>query len=79
MVGCGEGVEYLTSRGVGGPTDIGWARPAIQVAGKSRGGMFLFLLSPHFHFYSFLPCSSLSSPLQSLPSLFSLSVGDDTK
>ena len=26
-----------------------WARPAILVAGKGRGGMFLFLLFPHFH------------------------------
>ena len=34
-----------------------WARPAILVAGKGRGGMFLFLLFLHFiHF----PLSSLS-------------------
>ena len=26
-----------------------WARPAILVVGKSRGGMFLFLLFLHFH------------------------------
>ena len=26
-----------------------WARPAILVAGKGRGGMFLFLLFLHFH------------------------------
>ena len=26
-----------------------WARPAILVVGKGRGGMFLFLLSLHFH------------------------------
>ena len=26
-----------------------WARPSILVAGKSRGGMFLFLLFLHFH------------------------------
>ena len=32
-------------------TDIGlqWARPAVLVAGKGRGGMFLFLLFLHFH------------------------------
>ena len=42
-----------------------WARPAILVAGKGRGGMFLFL-----------PCPSLSSPLLSL---LSPSLGDDTK
>ena len=29
-----------------------WARPAILVAGKGRGGMFLFLLFLHFHFCS---------------------------
>ena len=33
-----------------------WARPAILVAGKSRGGMFLFLLFLHFP----VPLSSLS-------------------
>ena len=32
-----------------------WARPAILVAGKGRGGMFLFLLFLHFH-----SCSSFS-------------------
>ena len=52
------------------------ARPAIVVAGKGRGEMFIFLLFLHFHSCSFLPCSSLSSPLLSL---FSLSMGDDTK
>ena len=26
-----------------------WARPAILVAGRGRGGMFLFLLFLHFH------------------------------
>ena len=54
-----------------------WARPAILVAGKGRGGMFLFLLFLHFYSCSFfLPCPSLSSPLLSL---FYLSLGDDTK
>ena len=58
-----------------------WARPAILVVGKGRGGMFLFLLFLHFHsfLFLFLPCPSLSSPLLSLLSLFSLSLGDDTK
>ena len=55
------------------------ARLAILVAGKGRGGMFLFLLFLYFHSFSFLPCPSLSSPLLSLLSLFSLSLGDDTK
>ena len=56
-----------------------WARPAILAAGKGRGGMFLFLLSLHFHSFSFLPWPSFSSLPLSLLSLFSLSQGDDTK
>ena len=53
-----------------------WARPAILVAGKGRGGMFLFLLFLHFH-----SCSSFFPvPLcHLLYYLFSLSLGDDTK
>ena len=53
VVECGEGVEYLTLPGH--PTDIGLqlgklqARPAILVAGKGSGGMFLSLLFLHFH------------------------------
>ena len=55
VVGCGEGVGYLTSPGR--PTDIGFhlVRPATLVAGKGRGVMFLFLLFLHFH-----SCSSFS-------------------
>ena len=35
---------------------LGWTRPAILVAGKGRGGMFLFLLFLHYHsFSSFFP------------------------
>ena len=40
-----------------------WARPAILVVGKGRGGMFLFLLFLHFHSCSSffpVPLSSLS-------------------
>ena len=39
-----------------------WARPAILVVGKGRGGMFLFLLFLHFHSFTFIPVplSSLS-------------------
>ena len=33
-----------------------WARPAILVAGKGRGGMFLFL--PFLHFHSCSPPSA---------------------
>ena len=53
-----------------------WARPSILAAGKGRVGMFLFLLFLHCHSFSFLLYPSLSSPLLSL---FSLSLGDDTK
>ena len=56
-----------------------WARPAIPVAGKGRGVRVLFLLFLHFHSFFFLPCPSFSSPLLFLLSLFSLSLGDDTK
>ena len=63
VVGCGEGVMYLMLQGR--PTDIGLqlARPAILVAGKGRGRMFLFLLFhscssffpvPHFHLLHYL-------------------------
>ena len=48
LVGCGEGVMYLTSPGR--PTDIlaySWARPADLVAGKGRGGRF-FISSVSF-------------------------------
>ena len=51
MVGWCEGVVYLTS--LGRLTDIGLQlgkfKPAILVAGKGRGGMFLLLLFLHFH------------------------------
>ena len=56
-----------------------WTRPAILVVGKGRGGMFLFLLFLHFHSCSSFFPASLSSPLLSLLSVFSLSLGDDTK
>ena len=44
----------LRHRGVRLILAYSWARPAIFVAGKGRGGMFLFLLFLHFH-----SCSSL--------------------
>ena len=56
------------------------ARPAILVAGKSRGGnVFISSISSLSFLFLCLPCSSLSSLLLSLLSLFSLSLGDDTK
>ena len=57
-----------------------WARPAILVVGKGRGGMFLFLLFLHFHSCSSIFPVPLFHLLYSLfLSLFSLSLGDDTK
>ena len=43
---CHRGVQLILA--------YSWARPAILVAGKGRGGMFLFLLFLHFH-----SCSSI--------------------
>ena len=76
VVGCGEGFGYLTS-----PLILAsrWARSAILVAGKVEGEYFLFLLFLHFHSCSSsFPVPSLSS-LLSLLSLFSVSLGDNTK
>ena len=56
-----------------------WARPAILVVGKGRGGMFLFLLFLHFHSCSSFFPVPLFHLLYCLLSLFSLSLGDDTK
>ena len=39
----------LHHRGVQLILAYSWARPAILVVGKGRGGMFLFLLFLHFH------------------------------
>ena len=57
MVGCDEGVVYLTSPGIQLILAYNWVRPGILVAGKDRGGMFLFL--PFLHVHS---CSSFSHP-----------------
>ena len=57
-----------------------WARPAVLVAGKGRGGnVFIFSVSSLSFLFLFLICHSLSPLLLSLLSLFSLSLGDDTK
>ena len=68
MVGWCEGAVYLTSPGRQLILAYSWARPAILVVGKGRGGMFLFLLFLHFH-----SCSSFfPAPLfHLLYSLFS--------
>ena len=47
---CGVKVAcILRHRGVQLILACSWARPAILVAGKGRGGMFLFLQFLHFH------------------------------
>ena len=68
-----------------------WARPATLAAGGGRGGnvftsvfFFHFLPCPSecfyfFCFFHFLPCPSLSSPVLSLLSFISLSLGDGFK
>ena len=48
-----------------------WARPAILVVGKGRGGMFLFLLFLHFHSCSSFFPVPLFHLLYSLLYLFS--------
>ena len=76
VVGCGRSVMYLMSLGLQLILAYSWARPAILVAGKGRGGCFYFFCFFTFILVFFLPCPSLSS---SLLSLFSFSLGDDTK
>ena len=57
------------------PLAYSWARPAILVVGKGRGGIFLFLVFISFYSYSsFFPVPLLLSLL----SPFSLSLGDNT-
>ena len=78
MVGCGEGVVYLTSPGC--PTDIGLQLgKACYPCSRVEGNVFISSVSSLLVLFLFLPCPSLSSPLLSHLSLFSLSLGDDTK
>ena len=73
VVGCGEGVVYLTSPGLQLILANSWARPAILIAGKGSGGMFLFLLFLHFHSCSSffpVPLFHLLYYLFSLSSIF---------
>ena len=56
------------------------ARPAVLAAGIWVEGECLISSESSLLFiFLFLPCPSLSSPLLSLLSLFSLSLGDNTK
>ena len=74
-------VSILRHRSVQLKLAYSWAMPAILAAGKSRGGMFLFLVFLHFSSFIFLfhPNPSLSSLVLSLLSIYSLSLGDNTK
>ena len=57
-LGVGKVSGILRHRGVQLILASIWARPTILVAGKGRGGMFLFLLFLHFHSCSsFFPVS----------------------
>ena len=58
----------LHHRGVQLILAYSWARPAILVVGKGRGGMFLFLLG----FFTFIPVPLSSLSLSFLYSLFYL-------
>ena len=65
---CHRGVQLILA--------YSWARPAVVEVGKGRGGnVFISSVSSLSFLFLFLPCSSLLSLL----SLFSLSLGDDTK
>ena len=61
----------LRHRGVQLKLAYSWARPAILVAGKGRGGMFLFLLLLHFHSCSYFFPNRLFHLLYYLFYLFS--------
>ena len=80
MVGWGKGVSCILITGASNSywLTVGQDLLALQQV-RVEGGCFYFLLFLHFHSFSFLPCPFLSSLLLSLLSLFSLSVGDDTK
>ena len=64
-----KGLCILRNRGVQMALAYSWARPAIFVAGKGRGGMFFISsVSSLLFLFIFL-----------LLSLYSLFLGDDTK
>ena len=69
----------LHHRGVQLILAYSWARPAILVVGKGRGGMFLFLLFLHFHSYSSFFSVPLFHLLYSLFYLFSSFLWETTQ
>ena len=80
VVGVAKVSGILRHRGVQLILASIWARPAILVAGKGRGGnVFISSFFSLSFLFLFLPCPSHSSRLLSLLTLFSLSLGDDTK
>ena len=80
MAGCVEGVVYLTSPCAQLILAYSWASSAILVACKDRGGdVSISFVSSLSFLFLFFPCPSHASPLLSLLSLLSLSLGDDTK
>ena len=66
VVGCGEVSCILRHWDVQLILAYSWARPAVFVVGKGRGGMFSFLLFLHFH-----SCSSFSLSLSFISSTIS--------
>ena len=70
----------LHHRGIQLILTYSWARLAILVTGKGKGGMFLFLLFLHFHSCSsFFLVPFFHLLYSSRLSLFSPSLGDNTK
>ena len=80
MGGRGKVVVYLTSPGHS--TEIGLRLGKACYSWLGYGGWGDVFISSVFSLsfiFLFLPCPSLSSPMLSLLSLFSFSLGDDTK
>ena len=68
----------LHHRGVQLISAYSWASLLSLQQIRVEGGCFISSVSSLSFIFLFFPCPSLSSPLQSLLSLFSLSLGDDT-
>ena len=79
VVGCGEGVGYLTSPGR--LVDIGLVGQGLLPLQEVRaeGKYFISSVTLFSFLFLFLPSPSLSFPLLSLISLFSFSLRDDIK
>ena len=80
--GVAKGVLYLMS--LGHPLDIGLhlgkaCCPCSRYQVRVEGNVFISSVSSLSFLVLFLPCPSLSSPLLSFLSLFSLSLGEETE